>query len=114
MAIEIKLPALGENIDSATVAAILVSAGDNIADQQPIMEVDTEKAAIEVPASASGKIREVLVKPGDVIEVGQTLLTLEESAEAPAPSPPPRASSYRAPLATCPPTRRNAGSCPWR
>jgi pyruvate dehydrogenase E2 component (dihydrolipoamide acetyltransferase) len=93
MAIEIKLPALGENIDTATVAAILVSAGDSIVDQQPIMEVDTEKAAIEVPASTAGKIKEVLVKQGDVVEVGQTLLTLEEASQArpPEKTPPKKA-----------------------
>lgn len=82
MAMEIRLPALGENIDSATVTRVLVKVGDTIKKDQPIMELDTEKASVDVPASAAGTIKEIRVKEGDSINVGQVVLTLEESGEA--------------------------------
>jgi len=81
MAMEIRLPALGENIDSATVTKVLVKVGDTIKKDQPIMELDTEKASVDVPSSAAGTIKEIRVKEGDTINVGQVVLTLEESAE---------------------------------
>jgi pyruvate dehydrogenase E2 component (dihydrolipoamide acetyltransferase) len=117
MSIAIKLPALGENIDSATVAAILVSAGDNITDQQPIMEVDTEKAAIEVPASAAGTVKEILVKPGDVVEVGQTLLTVDDgrpAATAETRSRPNGPETAAPPVSTPPPPSRKESPRPTR
>jgi pyruvate dehydrogenase E2 component (dihydrolipoamide acetyltransferase) len=81
MAMEIRLPALGENIDSATVTKVLVKIGDTIKKDQPIMELDTEKASVDVPSSAAGTIKEIRVKEGDTINVGQVVLTLEESGE---------------------------------
>jgi len=80
MATEIKLPALGENVDSGTVVKVLVSAGDSITADQPVVDLETDKASVEVPASASGKVKEIRVKEGDTVKVGQVLLTLEEAA----------------------------------
>src|SRR6266699_2367729 len=82
MATEIKRPALGENVDSGTVVKIHVSPGDKLTDDQPVLELETEKASVEVPASASGTVKEIRVKEGDTIKVGQVLLTLEEGDEA--------------------------------
>jgi pyruvate dehydrogenase E2 component (dihydrolipoamide acetyltransferase) len=82
MATEIKLPMLGENVDSATVVKILVSVGDTITEDQPVMELETEKASAEVPASASGTVKEIRIKEGETIKVGQVILTLEEGTEA--------------------------------
>src|SRR5437870_3620756 len=82
MATEIKLPALGENVDSGTVVKILVSPGDKITEEQPVLDLETEKASVEVPASASGTVKEIRVKEGDTIKVGQVLLTLEEGVDA--------------------------------
>src|SRR5687768_16401219 len=56
MATEIKLPMLGENVDSGVVINVLVSEGDEVAEGQPVIELETEKATIEVPASASGRV----------------------------------------------------------
>jgi pyruvate dehydrogenase E2 component (dihydrolipoamide acetyltransferase) len=81
MATEIKVPALGENVDSATLVKILVSVGDTITEDQPIMELETEKASAELPASASGTVKEIRVKEGETIKVGQVILTLEEGGE---------------------------------
>jgi len=81
MPMEIRLPALGENIDSATVTKVLVKVGDTIKKDQPIMELDTEKASVDVPSSATGTVKEIRVKEGDTINVGQVVLTLEEAGE---------------------------------
>src|SRR5438105_10279917 len=82
MATEIKLPALGENVDSGTVVKVLVSPGDKVTEDQPVLDLETEKASVEVPASASGTVKEIRIKEGDTIKVGQVLLTLEEGGDA--------------------------------
>ena len=82
MTMEITLPALGENIDSATVTKVLVKVGDTIQKDQPIMELDTEKASVDVPSSSSGTVKEIRVKEGDVLNVGQVVLVLEESGKS--------------------------------
>ncbi len=79
---EVKLPVLGEDVDSGTVVKVLVSVGDAVTKDTPVLDLDTEKASVEVPASASGKVKEIRVKEGDTVKVGQVLLTLEEAAEA--------------------------------
>jgi len=82
MATEIKLPILGENVDSGVVVNVLVSEGDELAEGQPVIELETEKATVEVPASASGRVKEISVKEGETIKVGQVILILEEVAGA--------------------------------
>jgi pyruvate dehydrogenase E2 component (dihydrolipoamide acetyltransferase) len=82
MAIEIKLPILGENVDSGVVLSVLVSKGDEVAEGQPVIELETEKATVEVPASASGRVQEINVKEGETIKVGQVILLLGEGAGA--------------------------------
>lgn len=79
---ELRLPDLGENIEKAEVAAVLVRVGDRVERDQPVVEVETEKANLEVPAEQGGIVAELRVKPGDTIAVGQTILTLEPGAEA--------------------------------
>jgi len=83
---EINLPELGENIESAEVVKVLVSVGDSVSPDQPIVEVETNKATVEVPAGAEGTVNKVHVREGDEVKVGQALLTLdaggEEGAEA--------------------------------
>lgn len=75
--IEIKLPDLGENIESADVLNVLVSKGDVIEKDQGVLEIETDKATIEVPSNVSGKIVEVLIKAGDKAKVGQVILKVE-------------------------------------
>ncbi len=84
---EFRLPELGENITSGDVVQVLVAPGDRIEKDQPILEIETDKATIEVPAEAPGRVKEVLVKAGDTAEVGQLILTVETNAEAEAPAP---------------------------
>ncbi|MCI0691863.1 2-oxo acid dehydrogenase subunit E2 [candidate division KSB1 bacterium] len=81
MAAEFKLPELGENVETGTVVKILVSKGDEIKKDQAIMELETEKALLEVPSNIGGVIKEILVKEGDEVKVGQTLLVLDGAVE---------------------------------
>ncbi|MDQ7053665.1 MAG: biotin/lipoyl-containing protein [candidate division KSB1 bacterium] len=80
---EFRLPELGENITSGDIIQVLVSPGDSIEKDQPVLEIETDKATIEVPAPESGRVKDILVKPGDVAEVGQLVLTFEVNAESP-------------------------------
>ena len=82
MATEFKLPELGENIESADIINVLVKAGDVIEKEQSIIEIETDKATIEVPSNVSGKITEVLVKQGDSVKVGQTIIKVDEGASS--------------------------------
>jgi pyruvate dehydrogenase E2 component (dihydrolipoamide acetyltransferase) len=77
MATELKLPNLGENVHAGNVVKVLVSEGDVIAEQQPILELETDKAAIEVPSPQAGRVLKVLVKEGDTVEVGAAIIALE-------------------------------------
>ncbi len=81
MATEFKLPELGENIESADIINVLVKAGDQIEKEQSIIEIETDKATIEVPSNVSGKITEVLVKSGDSVKVGQTIIKVDEGGK---------------------------------
>src|SRR5204862_199975 len=74
------LPELGENIAAGDVVRVLVSPGDTIAKDQPVLELETDKATIEVPSSVSGTVGEVRVKPGDKVKVGQVVLTIDDGA----------------------------------
>ena len=80
MTIELKLPELGENIKAGKVIAVLVNVGETIAVDQSVIEVETDKALIEVPSSVEGIITEIHLKPGDDAEVGETILVIEESS----------------------------------
>ncbi len=86
MAAELRLPELGENIETIQVVKILVAVGDTIAVEQPVVELETDKATIEVPSSVSGTVAEIRVAEGDEIKVGDVLLTLggTDSGGAPA------------------------------
>lgn len=81
MAVEFKLPELGENITSGTIVSLQVKEGETIANDQVIMELETDKAVIEVPADSSGTITKIHVKEGDEVKVGQTVLTIDAVAQ---------------------------------
>jgi pyruvate dehydrogenase E2 component (dihydrolipoamide acetyltransferase) len=77
MSVQFKLPELGENVESADLIKILVSAGDRIAVDQPVLELETEKATFELPSPYRGVIREIHVREGEKVQVGQTLFTVD-------------------------------------
>lgn len=85
MATEFNLPNLGENVESGDVVSILVSEGDSIEGNQGVIELETDKAVLEIPCPIAGKVAKVHVKKGDTVNVGQTILTVDaddEGAEA--------------------------------
>ena len=82
---EFKLPELGENISQGDLVRLMISPGTKVSEGQPVMELETDKAVVEVPSSVSGVVKEVKVKEGEKIKVGQVIFTLEGGA-APAPA----------------------------
>jgi pyruvate dehydrogenase E2 component (dihydrolipoamide acetyltransferase) len=84
MPTEFKIPELGENVTAGDVVRVLVKAGDSIEKDQPVLELETDKATIEVPSSVSGTVQDVKVKQGDKVKVGQVVLTVGDGAAAPA------------------------------
>src|SRR5260370_6168537 len=82
MATEFKLPELGENIESGDLVRLMIKPGASISEGQPVMEVETDKAVVEVPSSVTGTIGEVRVKEGDKLRVGQVIFTVENGSGA--------------------------------
>ena len=80
------VPELGENVPGGDVVRIMVKPGDALKKDQPVLELETDKATIEVPSSVAGVIKELKVKSGDKVKVGQLILTVDESASAAAPA----------------------------
>ena len=78
---DFKLPELGENVSGGDVLRLLVKPGDTVKEEQPVLELETDKATIEVPSSVAGTVTEIKVKQGDKVKVGQTILTLEDTKE---------------------------------
>jgi pyruvate dehydrogenase E2 component (dihydrolipoamide acetyltransferase) len=78
--IEFKVPELGENVAAGDVTRVLVNVGDTVKRDQPILELETDKATIEVPSSVAGVVKEIKVKPGDKVKVGSLVLTLDEGS----------------------------------
>ncbi|MGH6923983.1 MAG: 2-oxoglutarate dehydrogenase complex dihydrolipoyllysine-residue succinyltransferase [Propylenella sp.] len=78
MALEIKVPTLGESVTEATVGQWFKHEGDAIVRDEPLVELETDKVTIEVPAPASGKLEKIAVKDGETVEVGALLATLAE------------------------------------
>ena len=85
--VEFKLPSLGEGVASADIADIAVKEGDTIANGQILMELETDKAVVELPSTVAGKITKLLVKAGETVKPGQVLLVVE-GAGAPASAAP--------------------------
>ncbi len=104
MAIEFKLPDLGENINSGDVVSLLVKEGDVVRPQQDVVEMETDKAVIPVPCAIGGRVAKIHVKPGETVKVGQVLLTLEE-ATANVASGKPAAPPAAKPAAAKPPAK---------
>ena len=77
---ELKIPELGENVAGGDVTSVLVKVGDTIALEQPVLELETDKATIEVPSSVAGRITDIKVKPGDKASVGDVVLIVEDGA----------------------------------
>ena len=125
---EFKLPELGENIDQGDLVRLMVSLGASVAEGQPVMELETDKAVVEVPSSVSGTVNEIRVKEGQKVKVGQVIFTVENgagakvktveskvpvaraSAEPPAPVSKPAAQTEAPPAAPAPPAPAGKGA----
>ena len=77
------MPVLGEYISQGDLVRLMIAPGAKVSEGQPIMELETDKAVVEVPSSVSGVVKEVLVKEGEKVKVGQVIFTLEGGASAP-------------------------------
>ena len=113
MAVEIKLPALGEGVDSGDVLEIFVSVGDTVEKDETLLELETDKATVNIPTEIAGKITAIHVAEGDTVSAGAVMVSIEPSESAaaapapPAPAPeptPPPAPAAEAPAPTPAPT----------
>ena len=126
MATEFKLPDLGEGVEAGDVVGVLVAEGDTVEIDQGVVELETDKALVEVPSSVAGTVTKIHVSAGDRVPIGSLLISVEEGeksvptapapkeetqvAKAPAPTPsrPPAPTSNGDPIPAAPSTRRLA------
>jgi pyruvate dehydrogenase E2 component (dihydrolipoamide acetyltransferase) len=78
---EFRVPELGENVATGDVTRVLVDVGDTIAREQPVLELETDKATIEVPSSVAGVVKEIRVRKGDKVKAGAVVLTVDGPAD---------------------------------
>jgi pyruvate dehydrogenase E2 component (dihydrolipoamide acetyltransferase) len=104
---EFSLPNLGDGIDTGDVLKVLVQPGDRVALEQPVLELETDKATVEVPSTVAGIVKEVRVKAGDKVKPGQAVLLVDDGAgeETKAPE---RASTRRESVKETPPAAEDA------
>jgi pyruvate dehydrogenase E2 component (dihydrolipoamide acetyltransferase) len=82
VAYEFKLPDLGEGLTEGEVARWLVAVGDDVAEDQPLVEIQTDKTTVEIPSPAAGKVAQILVEEGNVVPVGTVLVVIGEDGAA--------------------------------
>jgi pyruvate dehydrogenase E2 component (dihydrolipoamide acetyltransferase) len=120
---EFKLPELGENIEQGELVRLMISPGARITEGQPVMELETDKAVVEVPSSVTGTVKEIRVKEGQKIKVGQVIFTVDNGVgtqvpspakqiAAPAPKAAPAAAPAQAAAAAAPARRATDASAP--
>ena len=122
MSTDIKVPAMGESVTEATVARWFKKEGDAVKRDEPLLELETDKVTVEVPAPADGALESISVKAGDTVQVGALLGTLAEGKAGAAAKP--AAAKAEAPKAAAPAPaaavalrestpllRRSAGGC---
>ena len=80
MSIDIKVPSLGESVTEATIARWYKNVGDSVAIDEPLLELETDKVTLEVPAPTTGQLNDIKVNDGDTVEVGTILGTIIEGA----------------------------------
>jgi pyruvate/2-oxoglutarate dehydrogenase complex dihydrolipoamide acyltransferase (E2) component len=95
VAYEFKLPDLGEGLTEGEVARWLVSEGDEVAEDQPLVEIQTDKTTVEIPSPAAGKVAEILVEEGKVVPVGTVLVVIGGDGAVPSSDEQPRAEPSR-------------------
>jgi pyruvate dehydrogenase E2 component (dihydrolipoamide acetyltransferase) len=116
-ATEIKLPDIGEGVNEGEIVRWLVKEGDSVAHDQPLVEVMTDKATVEIPCSAAGKVVKIIAKEGQIVKVGGALLTMDSGAGAstdasPSPAPAKAAQPAQPESGAPPPAPAQAPSAP--
>jgi pyruvate/2-oxoglutarate dehydrogenase complex dihydrolipoamide acyltransferase (E2) component len=106
-AYEFKLPDLGEGLTEGEIARWLVAEGQDVAEDDPLVEIQTDKTTVEIPSPAAGKVARILVAEGDVVPVGTVLVVIGEDGVA----PPEQARAEQAPAAE---TATSRGQAPGR
>ncbi|MFZ2868989.1 biotin/lipoyl-containing protein, partial [Zavarzinia sp.] len=87
MTIELKVPTLGESVTEATIGKWFRNVGEAVKRDEPLVELETDKVAVEVNAPADGVILRVDAKPGDTVTIGQIIGAIDETATAAASAP---------------------------
>jgi len=117
MIVDVLLPEISENVTSGDVTKVLVKVGDTVAVDQPLIELETEKAVFEVPSTAAGVVTDMHLKAGDAVDVGGVIAKIDTDAKSaatpkpatapeaprPAPTSAPQAAPAAAPRASAPP-----------
>ena len=101
---DFRLPDLGEGITEGEVIKWMTKEGDQVKEDQPIVEVMTDKVNVQIPSPRSGRVAKILVKEGDVVKVGQTMMVIDDGSGSTPPPPPPQAETTPAPS---PPAQTN-------
>jgi pyruvate dehydrogenase E2 component (dihydrolipoamide acetyltransferase) len=89
VAYEFKLPDLGEGLTEGEIARWLVQEGQDVAEDDPLVEIQTDKTTVEIPSPAAGKVARIMVAEGDVVPVGTVLVVIGDGTAPPLPSPEP-------------------------
>ncbi len=108
---EFKLPDLGEGITEGEVIKWMAKEGDQVKEDQPIVEVMTDKVNVQIPSPRSGKVAKIMVKEGDVAKVGQTIMVIDDGSGGTAPPTAPPVPAAKAPIAA-PPVQAPASVAP--
>src|SRR3990167_10930508 len=82
------LPDLGEGLIEAEIRAVLVHEGDVVKEDSPLIEVETDKAQVEIPSPFGGRVEKIHVHPGQTVKVGEPLVSFADAVGAAAPAPP--------------------------
>src|SRR5947209_14957888 len=98
VAYEFKLPDLGEGLTEGEVARWLVSEGQEIGEDDPLVEIATDKTTVEIPSPAGGKVSQILVQEGEVVPVGTLLVVIGDGTAVPGTAAPSRAPVRATPL----------------
>ena len=98
--LDFKLPPVGENITSGNIVAILVAVGDVVKKDQSLLEMETDKASLEIPSPCDGTIKEILIKKGEEVKIGQVVMRITEGKTSGVAKAVPKETPQPAPLAT--------------
>ncbi|MGD0477768.1 MAG: biotin/lipoyl-containing protein [Nitrososphaerales archaeon] len=117
MVFEFKLPSIGEGVAGGEILKWMVKEGDQVREDQPLVEVMTDKVNVQIPAPRSGKVSEIIAKEGDMAKVGQTIMVIDDGpsgAVAPATSQGSPSPAKAAPVLQTQPIQARARTAGWK